>query len=108
MIDRRKVTLLPQAMKCPWCGEAVYVAFEETTGRLHLAEVASHAQGDLALRIAILDRPLELCRGIAMAAGSPVFVVQRYDPRLHRKRPRYESHFIQCVESRQIREGLFS
>jgi hypothetical protein len=107
VIDRRQVTLLPQAMQCPWCGEAVYVAFEETTGRLHLAEVASHAQGDLALRIAILDAPLELCRGIAMAAGSPVFVVQRYDPRLHRKRPRYESHFKRCPGSRELGERIF-
>lgn len=102
MIDRRKVTMLPHPVQCPWCAEAVYLAFEETTGKLHPVETASHVQGDLALRIAILDGPLELCRGIAMAAGSPVFVVQRYDDRLHRPRPRYASHHKRCSGSKEL------
>lgn len=104
MIDPCKLSLMPRPWQCQACGDLVYLAFSEIGGLVHLVDRNSHSLGELTLRIAILDEGLQLCQGIRLAAGAPIFVAQRYDERLHANKRRYKSHFDRCKASLKLYE----
>lgn len=106
VIELDRLTMLPRPIRCPWCSDRVYLAFEEVAGQGHLVDPEPRSEGRLVLRIAVLERSLRLCRGMAWAAGAPIFVVQQYDERLHGDRSRYVSHFSRCRASRYLMKGL--
>lgn len=107
MIERHRLTLLPQGVECEVCGTQVYFALAAYTGRPQLVEASSSASGGLVLRIKILGEDLRLFRGGSLTAGSPVFVSEPFNERLHGDRNRYIDHLKKCRGARRLWRVIF-